>query len=192
MTSRLQRFRQHKDEYFQDGANSPVPVQDLEGFSGLDYFEENEALGFSLQIDTESPGAGEIVVLDTSDGQQVEFLRAGRVTFPVDGRKVCLSVLKDLDRGRYFVPFTDATTGKTTYDGGRYLDPQVDRDGKLQLDFNYAYNPYCAYDEGWSCPLPPEENALDVPIEAGEKRYLSPSAGRSRSHQHVHEHHHDH
>jgi uncharacterized protein (DUF1684 family) len=182
--SRIESFRQHKDEYFADGDHSPIPEDELEAFSGLDYFDENPDLAFELAVEVNHPDAHTHIVLDTSDGETIEFLRAGRITFEVDGRTVSLTVLKDLDRGRFFLPFTDKTTGVTTYEGGRYLDPQLDRKGKLTVDFNYAYNPYCAYDEGWSCPLPPEENSLDVPIEAGEKAY---PRGEPSGHQHVFE-----
>jgi uncharacterized protein (DUF1684 family) len=73
-----------------------------------------------------------------------------------------------VDRGRFFLPFKDGTTGGETYAGGRYLDPRARPDGSLVVDFNYAYNPYCAYGEGWSCPVPPVENEVTAPIEAGE------------------------
>jgi uncharacterized protein (DUF1684 family) len=73
-----------------------------------------------------------------------------------------------------FVPFYDATNGSTTYGGGRYMDLHISdiRDGRLMLDFNRAYNPWCAYKEGYNCPIPPEENRLHIAIEAGEKMYV--------------------
>ena len=70
-----------------------------------------------------------------------------------------------------FVPFRDATTGNETYAGGRYLEPELSKDGKLVLDFNDAYLPWCAYSDRWTCSLPPIENWLTVAIEAGEKNY---------------------
>lgn len=169
--SRLADFRLHKDEYFRDGANSPLDFDDVERFEALDYFPENAALAFVLDLDTDAPDTGDIVQLDTSDGLVVEFAKAGRVTFTVGDQQRSLTVLKDLHRGRFFLPFTDATTGVETYEVGRYLDPQQNRDGQLIVDFNYAYNPYCAYGEGWSCPTPPAENHLNVRIEAGEKNF---------------------
>jgi uncharacterized protein (DUF1684 family) len=182
VASRIASFRQHKDEYFADGDHSPIPEEELEGFTGLDYFDENPELAFELTIDEDAPGTDTRIVLDTSDGETIEFLRAGRITFVVGETAVSLTVLKDLDRGRYFLPFTDKTTGDTTYEGGRYLDPQMNRSGLLSVDFNYAYNPYCAYDEGWSCPLPPDENMLDVAIEAGERKYLPVESGKHHHH----------
>ncbi|MGD9711152.1 MAG: DUF1684 domain-containing protein [Thermomicrobiales bacterium] len=175
--ARISDFRAHKDEYFRDGANSPLDPEDIGTFEGLSYFPENPDLSFALELDRSSPETNETIALDTSDGLVVEFARAGTVTFPVGSKNVTLTVLKDLDRGRFFLPFRDATTGNETYELGRYLDPQTNREGLVMVDFNYAYNPYCAYGEGWSCPIPPEENRLEVSIEAGEKDFRSP--GRS-------------
>jgi uncharacterized protein len=174
VVSRVARFRLHKDEYFADGENSPLEPEDIAGFSGLAYFDENTDLVFSLELDRGGPGVNEVVELDTSDGLVVEFTRAGEVRFAVNGQGVKLTVFKDRDRGRFFLPFADATSGTSTYSEGRYLDPQIDANGKLTVDFNFAYNPYCAYSEGWSCPLPPEENRLTISIEAGEKHYDRP------------------
>ncbi len=170
--SRIADFRLHKDDYFRDGANSPLDPDDIERFDGLDYFPENPDLAFVLEIEPPQPELDQIVQLDTSDGLIVEFARAGTVSFPVGSETVTLTVLKDLDRGRHFLPFRDATSGRETYELGRYLDPQTNPDGHILVDFNYAYSPYCAYGEGWSCPTPPEENWLDVAIEAGEKAFL--------------------
>jgi uncharacterized protein (DUF1684 family) len=171
MTNRLQRFREHKDEYFANGENSPIEPTDLDSFTGLDYFPASPELVFTVPLEPLPEGMPEVLDLDTSDGLLAHFRRAGTVSLSIEGEAVQLTVLKDLDRGRFFLPFIDATSGQETYDGGRYLDPQMNRDELLVVDFNYAYNPYCAYGEGWSCPIPPEENHLDVAIRAGEKAY---------------------
>lgn len=179
--SRIADFRVHKDDYFRDGANSPLDPDDIERFTGLDYFPENPELAFALEVAPLQPGEEEIVLLETSDDLIVEFARAGTVTFPIGSETVTLTVLKDLDRGRHFLPFRDATSGETTYELGRYLDPQTNRDGLLLVDFNYAYNPYCAYGEGWSCPIPPLENRLNIAINAGEKAFSLKSDGNGTS-----------
>lgn len=170
---RLEEFRKHKDEYFASGAHSPIDPDHQAAFQGLDYFSFDPTLDFELELE---PSVEETAItLDTSDHQTVEFLIAGTITFDVAGSTQRLTVLKDRDRGRFFLPFADATSGRETYAGGRYLDPQAKPNGRLVVDFNYAYNPYCAYSDGWSCPLPPERNILDVPISAGEKNYVIPS-----------------
>ena len=167
---RLDDFRKHKDEYFASGDHSPLDPAEQEGFKGLRYFSYNPALQFELEIDA-IDDQGSPQTLDTSDGEKIDFLIAGKVSFLVDNGEYELTLFKDYDRGRYFLPFHDATSGLETYEGGRYLDPQQKPNGKLTVDFNYAYNPYCAYGEGWSCPLPPDQNKLPVEIRAGEKSF---------------------
>jgi len=88
-----------------------------------------------------------------------------------------LTVLRDSDRGSLFIPFRDASAGGETYEVGRYLEPQARPDGTLEVDFNYSYNPFCAYGTGWSCPIPPEENRLSVTISAGEKAFHDRAPG---------------
>ncbi len=167
---RLDDFRKHKDEYFAAGDHSPLDPSDRDNFEALAYFPYNPSLQFEVDIDA-IEDQGELLTLDTSDGEQVDFLIAGKVRFVVDNGDYELTLLKDTDRGRFFLPFNDATNGLETYKNGRYLDPQQKPNGKLTLDFNYAYNPYCAYGDGWSCPLPPEQNLLPVEILAGEKAF---------------------
>ncbi|MEA2532140.1 MAG: uncharacterized protein QOG89_3784 [Thermomicrobiales bacterium] len=170
-SSRLSQFREHKDHYFSHGDHSPLSADQRERFAGLAYFDEDPALSFTVAPKTDGPGIGERVELETTDGTTMRFVRAALVTVPIIGQPVELSVLKDLDRGRYFLPFRDTTAGEETYQLGRYLDPRERPDGTLVVDFNYAYNPYCAYGDGWSCPIPPEENVVPVRIEAGERSF---------------------
>jgi uncharacterized protein (DUF1684 family) len=169
--SRLANFRTRKDHYFAEGEHSPLEPEQRARFTALDYFPENPALAVEQALDTDGPGIGEHLTLATSDGQPKEFVRAGRISLTIDGEVVKLAVFKDVERGRYFLPFRDGTAGVETYPVGRYLDPQARPDGKLVVDFNYAYNPYCAYGEGWSCPIPPRENIIKARIEAGEKAF---------------------
>ena len=111
--------------------------------------------------------------MDTSTGDRRTYSRAGRFVFIVDGQECSLSLYSHDDPSSLFLPFRDATSGKETYGAGRYLDLTVEIDGQIDLDFNLAYNPLCAYNEGWSCPIPPVENWLTVPIHAGELTYSS-------------------
>jgi uncharacterized protein len=169
--SRLTGYRSRRNDYFATDDHSPISDHHRPVFNGLDYFDERGDLSFVLEVDDTGEGVGERVEFATADNEPKEFIRAGHVHFNVDGQPVKLSVFKDVERGRFFLPFKDATSGKETYPVGRYLDPQQRPDGKLVVDFNYAYNPYCAYSSGWSCPLTPFENILPIRIEAGEKNY---------------------
>jgi uncharacterized protein (DUF1684 family) len=167
--SRLKQFREHKDHYYATGDNSPLTDEQKASFTGLKYFDEAPELSFSLRVDASAPGAGEDIDIPTTDKIVKQFRRIGRVSFEVAGEPKSLSVFRDLARGRLFIPFTDGTNGVETYKDGRYLDPQERPDGSLTIDFNFAYNPYCAFSDGWSCPIPPEENRISARIEAGER-----------------------
>lgn len=108
-------------------------------------------------------------MIQTSTGGQRRYVRAGKIVFSAGGQSATLFVYKD-DHG-YFLPFRDGTSGRESYAAGRYLEPEPSADGKLDVDFNLAYNPYCAYNNHFSCPLPPAENWIKVRIEAGERDY---------------------
>jgi uncharacterized protein (DUF1684 family) len=169
--SRLAAYRERRDEYYAQASDSPIDPAQRGSFAGLTYFPERPDLVFTVEIDGSGTDVGEHVELQTSDGQVKHFVRAGRAALTVDGQPVTLAVFKDVERGRYFLPFRDGTAGKESYAGGRYLDPRPKPDGSLIIDFNYAYNPYCAYGDGWSCPIPPLENFTVVRIEAGERAF---------------------
>jgi uncharacterized protein (DUF1684 family) len=174
MTDRAERlagYRHRRDHFFADHHHSPLSESQRAEFTGLQYFPERGDLALYLPLDESGPDVGELVELPTTDGKTKSFSRAGRVRFEVDGVPVVLTVLRESDRGSLFIPFRDASAGGETYEVGRYLEPQTRPDGTLEVDFNYAYNPFCAYGEGWSCPIPPDENRLAVTIAAGEKAF---------------------
>lgn len=171
--SRLAGYRHRRDHFFGSHDHSPLTAEQREKFTGLDYFPEREDLVLALEMDESGETVGEEVVLDTTDGQHKHFSRAGVVSFDVDGQPVTLTMLRD-ERGGLFLPFRDASAGKETYEVGRYLEPQKLPDGRLHVDLNYAYNPFCAYGSGWSCPIPPEENRIDITIPAGERVFKLP------------------
>ncbi len=109
--------------------------------------------------------------MQTSTGDVAPFVRWGKISFEVENQPAQLTVYKDTDSGEFFLPFADATSGNETYGAGRYLEVEVLPNGQLLVEFNYAYNPYCAYNERWSCPITPLENRIQVPIRAGEKNF---------------------
>ena len=171
---RLSGYRQRRDHFFGHHAHSPLTDEQRSWFTGLDYFPEREDLVLTLPLDESGEGIGEVVEIPTTDGLTKSFVRAGRIGFDVDGEPVALTVFRDGERGSFFIPFRDASAGEETYEVGRYLEPQSRPDGALDVDFNYAYNPFCAYGEGWSCPIPPEENVLGIVIPAGERAFREP------------------
>ena len=164
----LKRFRAEKDRVFAKDPHSPLLPDQRRGFRGLVYFDENPELVIHGTVDRHvEPGE---VRMATSAGEEQVYERYGLVRFTVDGQPAAVTLYASEDADELFIPFRDATSGKESYGAGRYLEVHAHGDG-VTIDFNYAYNPNCAYDPSWSCPLPPPENWLKVPIRAGEKTF---------------------
>lgn len=181
----LERHRERKDQFLAEHAHSPLPPDHQERFEGLAYFEPDPDLRFELELD-EHDEQESVTVETTTEGER-QYLRWGEFRFAADGTEQTLQAYRaDPDEDRLWVPFRDATSGDETYGAGRYLDLEADEhrtaDGEWVLDFNLAYNPYCAYSEAYECPLIPMENWLEVPIEAGEKVYEPPAGATSHAH----------
>jgi uncharacterized protein (DUF1684 family) len=111
--------------------------------------------------------------MSTSKGTRQLFNKEGSFEVVVEGKTVQVQAYQSAEREdpSLFVPFKDATSGNESYGAARYIDLEVQHDDRYLFDFNYAYNPYCAYNEGYVCPLPPAENWLKVEIRAGETKY---------------------
>ena len=161
----LLEHRKAKDEFFATSHHSPLDHHQRQGFSGLAYFDPDPGLVYELSLE---PSDGAEITVQTSDGQERGYRRIGNVKFEVDGHQANLALYSTGQPG-LFIPFRDSTSGKSTYGAGRYLDIDPSEDGTVTIDFNLAYNPYCVYNDAYSCPLPPIENWLKVPIEAGER-----------------------
>lgn len=163
----LDAFRADKDEFFAAHPQSPLTREQKANFHGLSYFPENEKLRIEAQVEEFPVKDG--VDMQTSTGGIQHYERFGRISFSVDGETVMLTIFRS-EHG-YFLPFVDSLAGKETYPAGRYLEPEVLPGGRFLVDFNLAYNPYCAYNEMWSCPITPVENRVKAPIRAGEKLF---------------------
>lgn len=164
----LLEHRAAKDEFFRTSPNSPLDPPHRDDFPGLVYYEPNPEAAFTLPVDGDVERGP--IKIQMSDGLTRTYQRAGKVHFDIDGVPATLTLFSSNHPG-YFVPFRDATSGKETYGGGRYLDVTPNADGTVTIDFNLAYNPFCAYSTMYTCPLPPLENWLEVPIAAGELAY---------------------
>jgi uncharacterized protein (DUF1684 family) len=167
--SKLTEFRSYKDDFFKNDPQSPFDHAQQKAFSGLKYFPENPKLRFDLQL--EKVEKSEQIVMATSTGDEQDYFHIGQIRFSVEGSEALLQVYVSVEGGEYFIPFVDATAPVETYGAGRYLEPEDLGDGQLHVDFNLAYNPYCAYNDRWSCPIPPRANRIAVRIEAGEKKF---------------------
>lgn len=171
----LAAMRQEKDDFFRDEPYSPIPPRERGTFAGLRYFAPDPALRLEATVELLEPR--EPVVMPTSDGRERPFERYALLHFTLDGQPRHLTGYRAAgDEGEsLFIPFRDALAGTETYGAGRYLDvePPHRHGGEehIVLDFNLAYNPYCAYNPSYSCPIPPRENTLPVAIRAGERVY---------------------
>jgi uncharacterized protein len=168
-----QRWRQERDRLYRSHPQSPIPAAARGDATAPEYYAYDPALRVLASLDTSD---GAMFELPGSTAGHVTAERAGSARFSLLGESLSLSVFWLLDyAGGLFVSFRDATSGNETYGAGRYLlDTAKGADlgaagGRLIFDFNFAYQPSCSYDPQWSCPLPPRENWLAVPIRAGER-----------------------
>ncbi|HEX9037403.1 MAG TPA: DUF1684 domain-containing protein [Ktedonobacterales bacterium] len=175
----VEEFRKGKDEDFKESHDSPIPARDRAGFTGLRYFPPDPAL--RVVATAEAVHGGRALRMQTSDGRERDYDRAALLRFHVDGVEYRLTAYRTPDGDEdepYFIPFRDAQAGKETYGAGRYLEVRAPHahsgeQRRVTLDFNLAYNPYCAYNPGYSCPIPPAENTLAIAIRAGEMTYAA-------------------
>jgi uncharacterized protein (DUF1684 family) len=165
----INQIRENLDYFFKSSADSPLTMQQKQSFTGLSYFPVNQKLNFSVNLQQyEDPE--EITILATK-GDERRYLRFGYFEFYHKNTKHRLTVFKHVDDDYLFIPFKDKTSGKESYGGGRYIDLEPSNEGLYRIDFNLAYLPYCAFNDGYSCTLVPPENFLEVPIHAGQKNF---------------------
>lgn len=178
----------HKDEIklfqydlnveFADATKSPLTKEDIKTFKTLDFFEIDE--NYNIEADFELTPGTPIFEMPTTTDRLPLYRKYGIARFMLNGKKLELSIYQNQQlmtdfkyKDYLFLPFNDATNGTTTYGGGRYLDLEIHNEGskKIRIDFNKAYNPYCAYNHTFSCPIPPSENNLPITIPVGVKAY---------------------
>jgi len=164
-TTHILEFREEKDQFFKLAPQSPIPEVDRGGFSGLSYFEPNEDYAFIVELDPVEPTD---VQISTTTGDERTYRRVATATMTVEGLDTTVALYSSGHEG-LFLPFRDATSGSETYGAGRYIDVTANEDGTATIDFNYAYAPFCAYSDRYSCALPPQENWMSVAIRAGER-----------------------
>lgn len=163
----LEAFRAEKNDFYASHPQSPLTREQKQGFTGLNYFPEEASLRLEVKVD-EFP-VKDSFEMQTSTGDVQHYQKFGRFRFAVDGIEAELTIYQN--QHGYFLPFVDSLAGSETYPAGRYLEPEPLIGGRFLVDFNVAYNPYCAYNEMWSCPITPAENRLKVAIRAGEKLF---------------------
>jgi uncharacterized protein len=167
--------REEKDALFANPANSPLTPNQLARFAGLDYFRP--ASQYIVRATVTVFETQKIVTLETSKGGTKHFYRHGWAKMELLDKRECLTLYLPADDPQaplFFVPFLDSTNGQQSYPHGRYLELAKDPDGLLTIDFNFAYNPYCAYNSRWDCVMAPVENTIEQPVRAGERVFSAP------------------
>lgn len=174
-------YQIQQNSFFKDGSMSPLKKKDLKNFKGLDFFPIDST--FIVEAHLELTPDATVFKLPRTGGDQVDYRQYGILTFSLKGKEFQLSLYRDQKERfdpRYkdylFLPFTDLTSGEESYGGGRYMNLFISdiKDDRLILNFNNTYNPYCAYNEKYSCPIVPRKNRLEIAITAGVKDYKKP------------------
>lgn len=171
---KIQEEREEKDRFMRESKESPFVSDTTISFTPLKYYPVN--IKYKITATLTPIESKKVIVLGTSDGKEERYMEFAYAEFDLDGYHNKLLILEMLAtgpiKGKLFLAFGDETSGAETYGAGRYLDViKTPGSNTITLDFNQAYNPYCAYSDQFSCPLPPRENLLRVAIQAGEKNY---------------------
>jgi len=161
--------RQEKDELFKQGDETPLTEEQKVVFTNLSYFPVGEK--YRVRADFTKNQRQQIIKIAITDGSQREYFVHGSAHFHLQGKELDVTVYRpvDTEADYLFIPFYDKSSADLTYGGGRYVEPTLIENGILEIDFNLAYNPYCAYNDKYRCPIPPRSNSLNVTILAGEK-----------------------
>jgi uncharacterized protein (DUF1684 family) len=156
---------------FRDPETSPLVPADIGGFKGLHFFPIDSTYRVVARL--EHLAADDTFEMPATGARTRQYVTYGIAHFELGDQPLHLSLFKQVGSGSdyMFIPFKDLTSGAESYGGGRFIDTDMPEGDTLIIDFNLAYNPYCAYNEQYSCPIPPAENHLPVRIEAGEKNY---------------------
>lgn len=169
-------FQSKLNKSYADSLKSPLMKEDLKQFKGLDFYPIDEKyIVEAIFIRTKREKSFK---MKTTTSRTPMYKKYGELHFSIDGKELKLNVYQNLDLKKkpgyedyLFLPFSDLTCGKESYIGGRYIDMQIPKSEKVIIDFNQAYNPYCAYNYEYSCPIVPLENDLDIEILAGVKKF---------------------
>ena len=161
--------RTEKERFLRENKDSPIPVDKRSVLLPLPYYAPDP--GFIVPAQLKLADERPVTEMPTSTGTRMRYQMVGVLEFSLNGQPMTLGAFSPEGKpvSELFVPFRDETSGDETYDAGRYLDLKPRATGLYTIDFNYAYNPYCAYNKSYECPYPPPSNRLKVPVRAGEK-----------------------
>lgn len=170
-------FQRELNAEFKDASKSPLKKRDLKNFEGLEFFKFDSS--FVVQARVELKPNSEWFKMQTTTSRLSNKRIFAELHFKLKGKSYMLNVYQDQDlmdeegfEDYLLLPFIDNTNGLTSYGGGRYIDLTIPENDTITLDLNTAYNPYCAYNEKYSCPLVPRNNYLDLEVKAGVKAFV--------------------
>lgn len=170
------KFQKEQNAMFKDASRSPLKDKDRETFESLDFFTYDST--FLVKAELKRTPDTEFFNMKTTTDRMSRERIYGILTFKINDKEYSLNVYQGEENMQtegfedyLFLPFLDATNGESTYGGGRYIDLRIPEGDSMEIDFNSAYNPYCVYNEKYSCPIVPRVNYLPIKIEAGVKNY---------------------
>lgn len=169
-------FQKEMNAEYKDATSSPLKEKDRKKFTGLDFFKFDSA--FVVQASFKRTANEEVFKMKTTTDRLPEYIKYGIISFQLNGKSHALNVYQNQDlikkeeyKDYLFLPFLDDTNGEESYGGGRYIDLRIPEGDTIEIDFNQAYNPYCAYNDKYSCPIVPRENYIAMFVRAGVKAF---------------------
>ncbi len=175
-TASIKDFQYKLNTKYADEKDSPLTEEDLKKFTALHFFPIDSTYKVTATFELEENPR--LFEMPTTTDRKPIYKTYGTATFTLDGKELKLHIYQNQDlikkpeyKNHLFIPFTDLTNSNGSYGGGRYIDLEIPENDTIVIDFNTAYNPYCAYNYKYSCPIPPRENDLPVAIKAGVKDY---------------------
>ncbi len=167
-----QKYQSELISFYNNPETTPLDLEEQKNFKGISFFDIDEK--FIVEAELELLKKQKPFLMPSTGKIKQEYKKYGILHFEIDGKKLQLVVYQNIALSKrkgyekhLFLPFYDLTSGESTYGGGRYLDVEIPESNQMIIDFNQAYNPYCAYSARYSCPITPEENFLDIEIKAG-------------------------
>ena len=155
---------------FADKKTSPLTDDDFQTFSSLKFFPIQEKYRVKANF-TSTPNEKPFEMITTTS-RLAKYVKFGIANFKLDGKDLELNIYQNVEGKKHlFLPYFDKTSGKESYSGGKYIELDQPENNIIIIDFNQSYNPYCAYNEKYSCPIPPDENHLDVEVKAGVRKF---------------------
>ena len=169
---KVEAERERQFKFIRFNAESPLTESQKQSFTKLEFYPIDPTYKVkALMVPIENKKVREVPL---TDGSKERYIEHSWAEFEIQGkpqRLLLMQAMDESDKRNFFLAFADETSGVETYGGGRYINARQDGKSSITLDFNLAYNPYCAYNPDYACPIPPRENILEIPIPAGEKNY---------------------